>query len=605
MIKKYILLLLMPFSFLFAQAPQGFNYQAVVSNTNGQLIINKNVLFKFNIKQNSPTSLPVFSETHQVATDDLGQASLIIGQGTATIGNFSTLNWGSGTYYLSIELNTGNGYIAMGTTQLLSVPFALYANQSNNTQSSVYDLKTVLTKNNDANDQKIVNLANPTDPKDMVNLDYMTSLRNQFNNQKNQIEKFDSIINKEIRKPLTIQWQKSLGGSKNDEINSAQKTSDGGFIIAGSVSSSDGDIIGNHSSNYDIWVVKTDALGTIEWKKTFGGSSSDTAASIKTTSDGGYIIIGTAFSTDGDVAGNKGNGDIWVIKINAIGSVQWQKTFGGTKTDIASTIEQNPDGSYYILGSTYSNDGDVSQNIGESDFWVLKINTTGAIQWQKTFGSTTDDYANKLQLTNDGAILISGNSFLERARFGSTPEIYILKISSNGDLQWQKTFGGSNDDFVNQIISTKDGGYLFGGYSTSTDGDLSRNLGHLDMWVVKITADGTISWQKSIGGVKWDIINSLQETSEGGYIAIGETASVNNVFKEGKGLIDIGIVKLSTNGTIEWSKTIGGSGAEKGIEVLQTIDGNFVVFGNSNSNDGDISNNNGNSDIILTKLKFN
>ncbi|MBP6754862.1 MAG: hypothetical protein KA210_01845 [Bacteroidia bacterium] len=603
--KKYILLLLFPFYLLLAQAPHGFNYQAVVSNTNGQLIINKNVLFKFNITQNSPTFLPIFSETHQVATDDLGQANLIIGQGTATIGSFTNINWGSNTCYLSIELNTGNGFIAMGTTQLLSVPFALYANQSNNTQSSVYDLNTILTKNNDANDQKIVNLANPTNPKDMVNLDFMNSLQNQFNNQKNQIEKFDSIIKNEITKPLTIQWQKSLGGSKNDEINGAQKTTDGGFVIAGSVSSTDGDVIGNHSSNYDIWVVKTDGSGTIQWKKTFGGSNSDTAECIKNTSDGGYIITGTTFSTDGDVTGNKGNGDIWVIKINATGGIQWQKTFGGSKTDIAAAIEQNPDGSYYILGSTYSNDGDVTQNTGEFDFWVLKINVTGTIQWQKTFGSTTSDLANKLQLTNDGAILISGNSFLARERFGFSPEIYILKINSNGVLQWQKTFGGASEDYVNQIISTNDGGYLFGGYSSSTDGDLSENLGDYDMWVVKITASGTLSWKKSIGGVKWDLVNSLKETSEGGYIVIGETASVNNVFKEGKGLIDIGIVKLSSNGKVEWTKTIGGSGAEKGIEVIQATDGNFFVFGNSNSTDKDISNNNGNSDIFITKLKIN
>lgn len=605
MTKKYILLLVLPFCFMFAQAPQGFNYQAVVNNTNGQLIINKNVLFKFNVKQNSPTSIPIYSEIHQVATDDLGQVSLIIGQGTATIGSFLSINWGSGLYYLSIELNTGNGYIVMGTTQLLSVPFALYANQSNNTQSSVYDLKTVLTKNNDANDQKIVNLANPTDPKDMVNLDYMASLQNQFNNQKDQIDKFDSIIRKKVTKSPTIQWQKSLGGLNNDEVNSAQKTADGGFIIAGSASSNDGDVLGNHSSNYDIWVVKIDASGTIEWQKTFGGSNSDTAECIKSTSDGGYIVTGTTFSTDGDVTGNKGNCDIWVIKISATGGIQWQKTFGGTKSDIASTIEQNSDGTYYILGSTYSNDGDVTQNYGESDYWVLKINLTGTIQWQKTYGSSANDFANKLQLTTDGGIVISGNSEFERVNIGSTPEIYILKINSNGVLQWQKTFGGTCDDIVNQIISTQDGGYLFGGYSCSTDGNLSNNLGYYDMWVVKITANGTLSWQKSIGGVKWDIINSLQETSDGGYIAIGETASVNSVFKGGKGLIDIGIVKLTANGMVEWTKTIGGTGAEKGIEVLQTADGNFVVFGNSNSNDGDISDNNGYSDILITKLKLN
>jgi hypothetical protein len=496
----------------------------------------------------------------------------------------------------------------MGTTQLLSVPYALYANQSNNTQSSVYDLKTVLTKSNDANDQKIVNLANPTDPKDMVNLDYMVTLQNQFTNQKNQIEKFEAIVKKEITNPPTIQWLKNLGGSRNDEVNSAQKTTDGGFIIAGSVSSSDGDITGNHSSNYDIWVVKTDALGTIQWQKTFGGTNSDTAASIKTTSDGGYIVTGTTFSTDGDVTGNRGNGDIWVIKINATGSIQWQKTFGGTKTDIAATIDQNSDGSYVLLGSTYSNDGDVTQNTGESDFWVLKLNTTGTIQWQKTFGNTSNDFASNLQLNTDGTIVISGNGILDRVVNGATTsstEIYVLKINGNGVLQWQKTFGGSCNDLVSKTIATPDGGCLIGGFSCSTDGNITDNKGDLDMWAAKITSDGTLSWGKSIGGSKWEAINSLQTTSDGGYVVIGETASTTGDLKGGKGLIDIGIVKLTATGTVEWTKPIGGSGAEKGIELLQTTDGNLVVFGNSNSSNGDISTSKGNSDIIVTKLKFN
>jgi hypothetical protein len=117
----------------FAQAPQGFNYQATVRNSTGALIVNQNVNFKFNVMLNSATSLPVFSETHMAPTDELGQVNLVIGQGTATVGTFSTINWGTGNYYLGIELNTGGGYIAMGTTQLLSVPYALYANSSGNT----------------------------------------------------------------------------------------------------------------------------------------------------------------------------------------------------------------------------------------------------------------------------------------------------------------------------------------------------------------------------------------------------------------------------------------------------------------------------------------
>lgn len=610
--KKIILLLLFPFSLLFAQAPQGFNYQAVVSNANGQLLINKAVNFQFNIRQNTQTASPLYTETHQITTDDLAQASLVIGQGTATTGNFTTINWGNGSYYLSIEINTGNGYVAMGSTQLLSVPFALYANQSTNGQPTVYDLKTILTKNNDANDLKITNLANPTDPKDMVNLDYMTALQNQSNNQKNQIEKFDAIIKKEITNSLAIQWQKNLGGSRNDEVNSAQKTSDGGFIIAGSSSSIDGDVTGNRSLNYDIWVIKTDASGTIQWQKTYGGTNSDTAASIKTTSDGGYIVTGTTFSANGDVTGYKGNGDIWIIKINATGGIQWQKTLGGTKTDMAVSIEQYPDGSYILLGSTNSNDGDVTQNSEEFDYWLLKINNLGSVIWQKTYSSndlcSKDDLACNLILTSDGSILISGNGNLGRGALSGimcSQEIYLLKINSSGMLQWQKTFGGKDTDVVSKTISTLDGGLLIGGLSNSTDGDVKENKGDVDMWLIKTTGDGTVSWEKSIGGTKWDKINSLQATLDGGYIIIGETTSSNGDFKSGKGLIDLVIVKLTAIGTMEWTKTIGGSGAEKGIEILQTNDDSYVVFGNSNSTNGDITNNNGNSDIIISKLKSN
>ena len=151
-----------------AQAPQGFNYQATVRNSAGALIVNQNVNFKFNIMLNSATSLPVFSETHMAPTDDLGQVNLVIGTGTATVGTFSTINWGTGNYYLGIELNTGSGYVAMGTTQLLSVPYALYANSSGNAQAATPNLADVLAVNNGANNLQIKNLADPTDAQDAV-----------------------------------------------------------------------------------------------------------------------------------------------------------------------------------------------------------------------------------------------------------------------------------------------------------------------------------------------------------------------------------------------------------------------------------------------------
>jgi uncharacterized protein (TIGR02145 family) len=151
-----------------AQAPQGFNYQATVRNSSGALITNQNVLFKFNIMLNSQTSVPIYSETHQAPTDDLGQVNLVVGQGTPTTGTFSAVNWANGTYYLGIELNTGSGYVAMGTTQLLSVPYALYANSAGNAQTTTPTLASVLAVNNGANNLQIKNLADPTDAKDAV-----------------------------------------------------------------------------------------------------------------------------------------------------------------------------------------------------------------------------------------------------------------------------------------------------------------------------------------------------------------------------------------------------------------------------------------------------
>jgi hypothetical protein len=180
----------------FAQAPQGFNYQATVRNSSGTLITNQNVFFKFNIMLNSQTSLPLYSETHQAPTDDLGQVSLVVGTGTPTTGTFSNINWANGTYFLGIELNTGSGYIAMGTTQLLSVPYALYANSAGNTNASTPNLASVLAVNNSANNLQIKSLQDPNEVQDAVTKNYFdTQLQDQIAQLQAQLDYLDDHDN--------------------------------------------------------------------------------------------------------------------------------------------------------------------------------------------------------------------------------------------------------------------------------------------------------------------------------------------------------------------------------------------------------------------------
>jgi len=200
--KLYTVLALVITLITFAQAPQGFNYQATVRNSAGALIVNQNVNFKFNVMLNSATSLPIFSETHMAPTDDLGQVNLVIGQGTATVGTFSTINWGSGNYYLGIELNTGSGYVAMGTTQLLSVPYALYANSSGNAQTPTPNLAAVLAVNNGANNLQIKNLANPTDAQDAVTKVYTDAINTQLQTQITTLQAQITALQNAIVTPL-------------------------------------------------------------------------------------------------------------------------------------------------------------------------------------------------------------------------------------------------------------------------------------------------------------------------------------------------------------------------------------------------------------------
>ena len=169
-----------------------------------------------------------------------------------------------------------------------------------------------------------------------------------------------------------ISWQKSLGGSDDDYARSIQQNTDEGYIIAGAFSSNDGDVSGNHGY-FDYWIVKLTSAGDINWQKSLGGNEYDWANSIQQTTDGGYIIAGDSKSNDGDVSENQGDDDSWIVKLTSTGEIDWQKALGGSGNDQASSIQQTTDGDYIIAGFSNSNDGNVSGNHGGFDYWIVKI----------------------------------------------------------------------------------------------------------------------------------------------------------------------------------------------------------------------------------------
>jgi len=289
----------------------------------------------------------------------------------------------------------------------------------------------------------------------------------------------------------SIQWEKSLGGSGDDIASSIQQTSDGGYIISGATESNDGDVSGNHGS-FDYWIVKLNNAGDIQWQKSLGGSADDSAASIQQTSDDGYITAGNSNSNDGDVSGNHGDIDYWVVKLDNTGAVQWQKSLGGSKEDAASSIQQSSDGGYIVVGYSTSNDGDVSGNHGDIDYWVVKLDNAGNLEWQKSIGGSGEDWATSIQQTSEGGYIVAGYSTSNDGDVSGNHGIYdywIVKLDNTGVIQWQQSYGGTGMDLATAVLQTDDGGYVMGGVTGSNNGDVSGNHGMYDYWIVKLSGE--------------------------------------------------------------------------------------------------------------------
>ncbi|MBP6731060.1 MAG: T9SS type A sorting domain-containing protein [Chitinophagales bacterium] len=402
-----------------------------------------------------------------------------------------------------------------------------------------------------------------------------------------------------------LQWKKCLGGTGTEYAECVIPTTDGGYAIAGWSSSSNGDVAANYG-NYDFWVIKTNNAGTITWQKNYGGSKEDRAKSIIQMADGGYAVVGYSTSSDSDVTVNNGGYDIWVIKINSTGTLLWQKSLGGSGDDFGFTVLEDAGGAVVVGGESQSTDGDISPATeGCCDSWVVKLNAAGnTIVWQNRFGGTGGERAKKIIKNAQGDFIVYG---IANSADGDTANMYLsgeymlLKINSAGVSTAFRFWGGSSIEEAADMIPTSDGGYAMIGTTYSNDYDVSGTHAWQEWWVVKVNASFQLQWQKVLGGYGYDYGMSIAQSPDGNLVVGGYSKSYDEDFNNNKGLNDIWLAKLGNNGSIIWKKNYGGSGEDFLYSLNVANDGTVTFVGATNSSDGDVSGNHGGGDVWLTK----
>ncbi|MFQ6123539.1 MAG: hypothetical protein ACE5R6_02900 [Candidatus Heimdallarchaeota archaeon] len=354
-----------------------------------------------------------------------------------------------------------------------------------------------------------------------------------------------------------MQWNRIYGGDDDDWASSVIETVDGGFIFTGATASFGKGI------NYDSWLVKTDAYGVIEWNQTYGSLGDDLTYSVIQTSDGGYALAGW---TGIPMAG----GDSWLVKTDAYGVMEWDQTYGNEWYTISKSIIQTADGGYMLAGYI------LSLETNNYDAWLMKTDANGDIQWKLTYGGPgTDKFFSVIQ-TDDSGYAFAGYT----TSFGMGEEdFWLVKTDARGVVEWTQTYGDAGEEQAYGITQTTDGGFAIIGHTTSFDAVVS------DVWLVntdahgvmkwnKLYGDSLLEWDKLYGGSSWDEAYSIIQTAEGGFILAGQTHSF-------EGHKDAWLVKLDTYGVMEWNKVVGGSEDDIANKVIQVTDGSYVLAGST------------------------
>ncbi len=400
----------------------------------------------------------------------------------------------------------------------------------------------------------------------------------------------------------TIQWTKNFGGNASDIANDFITTSDNALLIVGHTLSNNQDI-SNNNGGADVWVLKTDLDGTIQWSKTFGTTANEMAHGIAKTSNDEYIIAGTTH------ASGNGKGDAYLLKIDIDGNVIWEKTFGGEKFDGFQKIRATANQSFLVAGTTNSSENAPNQASGQGDIWILNIDADGNIIWEKTFGGSRSDLLEDLTIDSAGDIYLTGSTFSKDGNFQSNTTFmndgFVLKLDADGNLLWGQQYGTDTPDGFNAITTTSNGTIAMLGYEGIQNTTVSGIQGKYeqDIWLQQINANGQVQLSQNLGGSAIDDGDAIGTTTDGGLLVAGTSLSFDGDISSPKGKKDIWVAKLDASGNMTWRHNIGGTAQDEARAVLQTADGNYFVLGTTYSDNGNLNNNKGSEDIVLTKIE--
>lgn len=418
-----------------------------------------------------------------------------------------------------------------------------------------------------------------------------------------------TVAEVEAQRP-PILWSHTYGGSNADWIGDVEPCADGGYIVAGRTISNDGDVSGNHDPLGhvpDVWLLKLDSSGVLQWQQCYGGAHIDFPFRVVQMPDSGFLVVGATVSNSGDVSGWHGDVDGWVFRTDAAGVVVWQRCLGGSAEDELWDVVVMPDGGAVLLGSTKSNDGDVSGLHGTvDDAWLVRLDANGTLLWQRCLGNTDNDYGRAMVAGPNGTFTILADRYSSPNCPWGSYELWLFNVDSLGTSAWSTCLGGSGFDYGRALANTMDGGYLVGGATGSIDHDAVGNhdtTGNFnDAFLARVDSNGDPLWTGVFGGSQHDAFEHVLELPDGSVRALGWTNSADGNVTGPLGSRDLWLAELTAGGTLSAAWCYGGSGTDEGFDAELLADGSLVIGADCGSQNGDVQGTSGWIDHWIFKI---